>query len=36
MDKIHTTFEQLQEKDLVNTARWILAIIKEARNKAKK
>lgn len=33
MDKIHTTFEQLKEEDLVNTARWILAIIKEATNR---
>lgn len=33
MDKIHTTFEQLREEDLVNTARWILAIIKEATNR---
>ena len=33
MDKIHTTFEQLREEDLVNTARWILAIIREAAKK---
>jgi tripeptide aminopeptidase len=33
MDKIHTTEEQLAEKDLVNTAAWVVSIITTATEK---